>query len=306
MPLHNTTLPLRPTNSPERQAADAAGSSDTLESAADRSSVTDTDQATWLLTGDLLDHPSMAGLPHAYPMLLHCQSIRDRRQLRRPRSLFPRETILPTLGTIPKTKGFLVVKDTHDCKANDIFVDIIDQLSVECHPRLWALWSPELRDKPFGPIDLIRFLLYQAIDTHPDSLFHVTDVISVAALDSVSKNSCLNRWIALLARVLRINEDPVVHIILDAGLIHHMYGIQGHGSPGSLQVWTTELLQRIATRVGEERVRFVVPAQCLDVGIVGAEHVVKLEPNRSRTRRHARVDRVETILRRRLRGDHEL
>jgi hypothetical protein len=185
--------------------------------------------------------------------------------------------------------SFLVTQSHSPAKRQDLLIDIITLLRRHRLPVLWALRYPDLKSSSIASLDVIRMLIYQALEINSAALY-TPFPINIAQLREASSH---HDWLALLKRAL--SGLPAVHIVFDADVVQHV----SHGDKGA----ATHFLAEFARFMSPGEAKFIVCSSVFDTEQaerhdVATEAVAVVKTELSRSRENARVPK-----RRRLRGN---
>ncbi|KAK7953073.1 hypothetical protein PG988_013767 [Apiospora saccharicola] len=169
--------------------------------------------------------------------------------------------------------------------AQDALVEIIGALRRDGLAVLWALRPPNLQDSTLTTIDIIRILLYQALQVNT-SAAGFEFPITVAQLREASSH---DDWLALFKRALQ--GCPTIYVVFDPELLNHVTNCD--------QTTAAKFLTDFAAALGPGRVKVIVSSRTFRVEeaeqSMGADSVVAIRlPQQP-------VDRLDGLKRRRAR-----
>ncbi|KAK8039916.1 hypothetical protein PG993_008327 [Apiospora rasikravindrae] len=236
--------------------------------------------------GQILSLPFMESLPTSGQCLAYCRSFwLRRRRVRR------RESSVVDVMSLKKWNQeehlrFVVIESTNDTLARDLLVEVITMLRDHGLPVLWALRPQKLQDAAFTTIDILRMLLYQALEVN-SAAAGWTYPITVGQLREASGHE---DWLALLKRAL--DGCPTIYIVFDSDLVDRV-------TDGDRTI-ATRFLAEFATFLGPERVKVIVSSRCFQKARaqedMGHDSVVTIRAQASA------ANRFESIKRSRPRG----
>jgi hypothetical protein len=201
--------------------------------------------------GQILSLSFMECLPTSGQCLAHCRSLWLRRRGSMQRRLIPDARLLRSWNE-QKGLTFVVTENINTINAKDFLVDVIGVLHRQDLPVLWALRSPDLKDSSLTSRDVIRMLLYQALQINSSALNN-PHPITIAHLREASTHE---DWLVLLKRALR--GLPTIYIIFDSDLLDYVMGRD--------RLTTTRLLMEFGKVLGPERVKIIVSSQSFETG----------------------------------------
>ncbi|KAI1379320.1 hypothetical protein F4677DRAFT_408614 [Hypoxylon crocopeplum] len=210
----------------------------------------------------------MESLPTSGQCLAYCRSFWLRRQGLRQHRQIPDTSALQKWNE-EQGLAFVVTEDINRIHAKDILVDIINLLRGQGLPVLWALRPPNLQDSSLTSLDVIRILLYQALQINTPTL-NEAHPITIAHLREASSHE---EWLLLLKRALQ--RLPTVYIVFDSELVDHV-------TDGNRAV-ATKFLMDFAKFLGPDKAKLIVSSQCFEARYaeqdLGASAVVVLKTN---------------------------
>ncbi|KAI0403449.1 hypothetical protein F4802DRAFT_608043 [Xylaria palmicola] len=165
--------------------------------------------------GQILSLSFLESLPTSGQCLAYCRSFWLRRQYLRQQRRIPDASALQKWNE-QQSLTFVVTEESSRIHARDLLVDIISLIRQQDLPVLWALRSPDLESSPLTLLDVIRMLLYQALQINPAAL-NQTHPITVAHLREASTHG---DWLLLFQRA--IQGLPTVFIVFDSSLVDHV------------------------------------------------------------------------------------
>lgn len=110
----------------------------------------------------------------------------------------------------------MVIQKGTRAEAKDIVFQSVESLRRGGFPVLWVLRYPDLQDSTITSIDVIRMLLYQALEIN-SSAMSTQYPISIAQLKEASTQQ---EWLLLLKRVLQ--GFPTAYIVVDSDVMEHV------------------------------------------------------------------------------------
>lgn len=236
--------------------------------------------------GQVLSLPFMECLPTSGQCLAYCRSFWLRRRHARRHESSAVDTAALKRWKQEEQLRFVVLESASDTRARDLLVDVITRLRHHGLPVLWALRPENLQEAAFTTIDVLRMLLYQALQVNPAATGWAYP-ITVGQLREASSH---DDWLALLRRAL--DGCPTIYIVFDSDLINHV--------TGGDKTAATSFLKEFAAFLGPERVKVIVSTLCFQAARaeedMGCGSVVAIRTQASAD------DRLESIKRRRLRG----
>ncbi|KAI0428595.1 hypothetical protein F5Y09DRAFT_283915 [Xylaria sp. FL1042] len=167
--------------------------------------------------GQILSLSFLESLPTSGQCLAYCSSFRLRRQDLQQYHRIPDANALQKWNE-QQSLTFVVTSDSNRIHARDLMVDIITLIRRQGLPVLWALRSPDLQTSPLTLLDMIRMLLYQALQINPAAL-RQNHPITVAHLREASTHE---DWLVLFQRA--VQGLPTIFIVFDSGLVDHVTG----------------------------------------------------------------------------------
>ncbi|KAK8045901.1 hypothetical protein PG996_013965 [Apiospora saccharicola] len=181
--------------------------------------------------------------------------------------------------------SFVVIETGNATVAQDALVEIIGALRRDGLAVLWALRPPNLQDSTLTTIDIIRILLYQALQVNT-SAAGFEFPITVAQLREASSH---DDWLALFKRALQ--GCPTIYVVFDPELLNHVTNCD--------QTTAAKFLTDFAAALGPGRVKVIVSSRTFRVEeaeqSMGADSVVAIRlPQQP-------VDRLDGLKRRRAR-----
>ncbi|KAK3370366.1 hypothetical protein B0H63DRAFT_486871 [Podospora didyma] len=236
--------------------------------------------------GQILSLSFMESLPTSGQCLAYCRSFWLRR-----RSMIQGGANISASGTIALQKitsnsqqqdlSFLVLENRSPTQIKDFLLGMINLLHRQRLPVLWALRSPNLHNSSITSIDVIRMLLYQALQINSSAL-STSHPITIAHLREASSHE---DWLTLLKRAL--DGLPTVYMIVDPDVVQHVTN-QDKGV-------ATGLLVEFVRVLGPNKARFVVSSHVFEVGQaerqLGRDAVVALNTEGPRPDTHAAIRR---------------
>ncbi|KAI0908787.1 hypothetical protein F4823DRAFT_597280 [Ustulina deusta] len=193
--------------------------------------------------GQILSLSFLESLPTSGQCLAYCTSFLLRRQGLRQQRRIPDASALQKWNE-QQSLTFVVTEDSSRIHARDLTVDIISLIRRQGLPVLWALRSPDLQSSPLTLLDMIRMLLYQALQINPAAL-NQTHPITVAHLREASTHE---DWLLLFQRA--IQGLPTVFAVFDSGLVDHVTGRD--------KSLATKFFMDLAKFLGPERAKLIV------------------------------------------------
>ncbi|KAK8043795.1 hypothetical protein PG994_012633 [Apiospora phragmitis] len=237
--------------------------------------------------GQILSLPFMESLLTSAQCLAHCRSFwLRRRHARRRESSVVDVTSLKRWNQAEHLRFVVVESGGNGPLARDLLVDVITTLRHHGLPVLWALRPENLPDAAFTTINILRMLLYQALEVN-SAAAGWTYPITVGQLREAAGH---DDWLALLKRAL--DGSPTIYIVFDSDLVDHV-------TDGDRTI-ATRFLTEFATFLGPERVKVIVSSWCFQVARaqedMGRDSVVAIRAQASAN------NRLENIKRSRQRG----
>ncbi|TLS27549.1 hypothetical protein PpBr36_05391 [Pyricularia pennisetigena] len=166
--------------------------------------------------GQILSLPFMESLPTSGQSLAYCRSFwLRRRRARRTESCAVNVSSLKTWNQAEQIR-FVVVESGNSTLARDLLVDVITVLRRHGLPVLWALRPQNLHETNLTTVDVLRMLLYQALEVNSAAVGR-SYPITVAHLREASGH---DDWLALLKRALE--DCPTIFVVFDAELVDHL------------------------------------------------------------------------------------
>ncbi|KAI1298944.1 hypothetical protein F5Y03DRAFT_386486 [Xylaria venustula] len=193
--------------------------------------------------GQILSLSFLESLPSSGQCLAYCRSFRLRRQDLGQQHRIPDASALQKWNE-QQSLVFVVTEDSSRIHARDLMVDMIGLIHRQGLPVLWALRSPELQISPLTLLDMIRMLLYQALQVNPAAL-NQSHPITVAHLREASTHE---EWLLLLQRA--VQGLPTVFIVFDSALVDHVTGRD--------KLLATKFFMDLAECLGPGRVKLIV------------------------------------------------
>ncbi|KAI1111945.1 hypothetical protein F5Y14DRAFT_287331 [Nemania sp. NC0429] len=193
--------------------------------------------------GQILSISFLESLPTSGQCLAYCNSFRFRRQNIEQQRQIPDASALQKWND-QQSLTLVVTEDSSRIHASDLMVDIISLIRRQGLPVLWALRSSDLQSSPLTLLDVIRMLLYQALQVNPAALSQ-THPITVAHLREASTHE---DWLLLFQRALQ--GLPAIFIVFDPGLVDHVTGRD--------KSLATKFFVDLAKFLGPERAKLIV------------------------------------------------
>ncbi|KAK0744482.1 hypothetical protein B0T21DRAFT_357894 [Apiosordaria backusii] len=197
--------------------------------------------------GQILSLSFMECLPTSGQCLAYCRSFWLRRQGSHPPGRS--DLILQTIKS-KEESSFMVIEKSSRSEAKDILIESISTIRRCGLPVLWALRSPGLQESTITSIDVIRMLLYQALEIN-SSAMNTPYPITIAQLREASSHE---EWLLLLKRALQ--GLPTVYIIIDSDVVEHVTNRD--------RTAATKLLMEFVKVLGPEQARFIVSSHVFE------------------------------------------
>ncbi|KAK4198766.1 hypothetical protein QBC40DRAFT_283226 [Triangularia verruculosa] len=197
--------------------------------------------------GQILSLSFMECLPTSGQCLAYCRSFWLRRQGSHPQG---RGDMIVQNIKSKRDSTFMVIQKSTRAEAKDILFESVEALRRCGLPVLWVLRSPGLQDSTITSVDVIRMLLYQALEINSAAM-NTSYPITIAQLKEASTHE---EWLLLLKRALR--GLPTVYIVVDSDVVEHV-------TSGDKTAATRFLVEFVKT-LGPEKVRFVVPSHVFE------------------------------------------
>jgi len=178
--------------------------------------------------------------------------------------------------------SFLVIENSSPTQIKDVLFDMIGFLRGRGLPVLWALRSPGLQNSAITSLDVIRMLLYQALEINSSSLSS-SHPITVAQLREASSHQ---DWLLLLKRALQ-GLPAAVYIIIDSDVVEYVTNRD--------KAVATKFLMEFVKVLGPDKARFIVSSHVFEAQQaeqdLGGEAVAALRTERPRKNANAAVRR---------------
>ena len=182
--------------------------------------------------------------------------------------------------------SFLVIENRSPTQIKDFLLDMIGFLRGRGLPVLWALRSPGLQSSTITSLDVIRMLLYQALEINSSAL-NSSYPITIAQLREASSHE---DWLLLLKRALQ--GLPAVYIIIDSDVVEYVTNRD--------KAVATKFLMEFVKVFGPDKARFIVSSHVFEAQQaeqdLGGEAVAALRTEDPRTKN------TNAAVRRRLRA----
>lgn len=159
------------------------------------------------------------------------------------------DNILQTIQS-KNSSNFMVIQKSTRAEAKDILFQSVESLRRGGFPVLWVLRYPDLQQSTITSIDVIRMLLYQALEIN-SSAMSTQYPITIAQLKEASTQQ---EWLLLLKRVLQ--GFPTAYIVVDSDVMEHVMDRD--------KIATTNFLVEAVKVLGSEKVRVVAPSHVFD------------------------------------------
>lgn len=153
----------------------------------------------------------MEGLPTSDQSLAYCRSFLARRGR-------ARQPELPSLNTLQMWNNesdlsFVVMQSSNSDDARDLLVTMIQVLQRQEVPVLWALRPSTFGHSSLTRFDVIRALLYQALQLNPSAIANSYPI----TMEHLREAAGLGDWLLLLKQALQ--GLATAFILFDADLI---------------------------------------------------------------------------------------
>jgi len=238
--------------------------------------------------GQILSLSFMESLPTSGQCLAHCRSLWLRRRALLPaqrRNVDGRHSDMALLQQMISNQqdlSFLVIENSSPTQIKDVLFDMIGFLRGRGLPVLWALRSPGLQNSAITSLDVIRMLLYQALEINSSSLSS-SHPITVAQLREASSHQ---DWLLLLKRALQ-GLPAAVYIIIDSDVVEYVTNRD--------KAVATKFLMEFVKVLGPDKARFIVSSHVFEAQQaeqdLGGEAVAALRTERPRKNANAAVRR---------------